>query len=734
MAVRPYLTLPPGGPAPWAVRQWCLQFRMLIVGSARRSQSPTNFANRLNEAARGSHNARDMTAWGENHGGRSGSPDPERIATQADFGRELTARSRRTEDPRGREGVGTAGQHRGRLFLRTPPADGSQQLLRILECAARPTPGGSRDGRPRCSAPGGRRAEARRTTRPTGAWPGSSRGRALVLRSGGRHGPARLPRGRVLDAAAGPRRAVGRRQVVAAARGPAAPPGRPGGWSSCRRPAPVAALKAALAELATARATPGGPRSSWTSSRPSSPSARTRRSAASSSPCCASWPGPRLASWRCGPTSTTTRSATRAGRALQYRQVVLGPMSAAQVRRVITEPARLAQVDVEEGPRQPPARRPGPAGRRPRTPRTPRYEPGALPLLSHAMLATWENSRRRHPHGRRLPGQRPDQGRGHPDRRGRVRRLDRRPSSSWPAACSCGWCTSATTRRPPARRSRSASCAVGRRRGRRPGARPLRRRADDHRRRGDRADHPRRADHRLAPAAILDRRRAAGCAPAGGSPMRARAWEAAGRESAGLWRGSQLAIASDYAADAGQPRLASERWPREFVDASTAAERPAGPPIAGARGGCRRLVAVLTVLVVIVGADRRTRSASGRRRRPPATTPTRGRSPSWPASSAARTRRWPPSSAWPRYGMARTPQATAACWSPAAPRPPRGSWTPRASCSGRRSARTAAARRGRRGRDAEAVERGHARAPVAGRRTAGAAAPATPAVRGGVQP
>src|SRR5690348_1813456 len=66
MAVRPYLPLPPGGPAPRAIRQWCLQFRMLIVGLARLSQSPTNFANRLNEAARRSHNARDMTAWGEN--------------------------------------------------------------------------------------------------------------------------------------------------------------------------------------------------------------------------------------------------------------------------------------------------------------------------------------------------------------------------------------------------------------------------------------------------------------------------------------------------------------------------------------------------------------------------------------------------------------------------------------------------------------------------------------------
>ena len=35
--------------------------------------------------------------------------------------------------------------------------------------------------------------------------------------------------------------------------------------------------------------------------------------------------------------------------ALQSRHVVLGPMTAEQVRRAITEPARLARVDVEEG-------------------------------------------------------------------------------------------------------------------------------------------------------------------------------------------------------------------------------------------------------------------------------------------------------------------------------------------------------------------------------------------------
>ena len=79
--------------------------------------------------------------------------------------------------------------------------------------------------------------------------------------------------------------------------------------------------------------------------------------------------------------------------ALQSRQVVLGPMTAEQVRRAVTEPARLARVEVEDGlvgllladlaPQDGPPGGAGPAGA---------YEPGALPLLSHAMLATWEQS------------------------------------------------------------------------------------------------------------------------------------------------------------------------------------------------------------------------------------------------------------------------------------------------------------------------------------------------------
>jgi transcriptional regulator with XRE-family HTH domain/ABC-type dipeptide/oligopeptide/nickel transport system ATPase component len=77
---------------------------------------------------------------------------------------------------------------------------------------------------------------------------------------------------------------------------------------------------------------------------------------------------------------------------LQERQVVLGPMSQAQVRSAIVEPARLARLDVEDGlvevllrelaPRTADGGQPGAA-----------YEAGALPLLSHALLATWEHSR-----------------------------------------------------------------------------------------------------------------------------------------------------------------------------------------------------------------------------------------------------------------------------------------------------------------------------------------------------
>ena len=70
--------------------------------------------------------------------------------------------------------------------------------------------------------------------------------------------------------------------------------------------------------------------------------------------------------------------------ALQARQVVLGPMTADQVRRAIVEPARRAHLEVEDGlvelllrdldPRTPNAQKPGAAEQG-------AHEPGALPLL-----------------------------------------------------------------------------------------------------------------------------------------------------------------------------------------------------------------------------------------------------------------------------------------------------------------------------------------------------------------
>jgi WD40 repeat protein len=79
-------------------------------------------------------------------------------------------------------------------------------------------------------------------------------------------------------------------------------------------------------------------------------------------------------------------------RALQERHVVLGPMNAEQVRRAVVEPARQARTEVEDGlvevvltdlaPRTSSDRSGGQA-----------HEPGALPLLSHAMLTTWERGR-----------------------------------------------------------------------------------------------------------------------------------------------------------------------------------------------------------------------------------------------------------------------------------------------------------------------------------------------------
>ncbi len=76
-------------------------------------------------------------------------------------------------------------------------------------------------------------------------------------------------------------------------------------------------------------------------------------------------------------------------RVLQERQIVVGPMSADQLRRAIVEPARKAGRGVEDDLVEVllqdirPRAAPGTGG----------HEAGALPLLSHALLATWSHSR-----------------------------------------------------------------------------------------------------------------------------------------------------------------------------------------------------------------------------------------------------------------------------------------------------------------------------------------------------
>jgi WD40 repeat protein/transcriptional regulator with XRE-family HTH domain len=78
-------------------------------------------------------------------------------------------------------------------------------------------------------------------------------------------------------------------------------------------------------------------------------------------------------------------------RSLQERQIVVGLMPAGQLRRAIVEPAHKAGLDIEDGlvellladMRPYGAAGPGAGG----------HEAGALPLLSHALLATWEHSR-----------------------------------------------------------------------------------------------------------------------------------------------------------------------------------------------------------------------------------------------------------------------------------------------------------------------------------------------------
>ncbi len=302
-------------------------------------------------------------------------------------------------------------------------------------------------------------------------------------------------------------------------------------------------------------------------------------------------------------------------RALQHRQVVLGPMSSDEVRRAITEPARLAKVDVESGlvsllladlaPQDGSPGRDSAAAVGARA-----YEAGALPLLSHALLATWENRT-----GTALTV-------ADYLASGRIRDAVARTAEAAYAALTQD--EQQLARRlflrlvhvaddaPPTR----AVVALGELRdwGGPPdadgGADP------DHVLSvfvGDRLitvdaenaqithDAMITAWPRLqswidaGQAGLITRRRITDAA---------RAWEAAGREDTWLWRGGQLAIATEYAADPDS-RGSLAKLAGEFVDASAAAELARRAANRRRTRGLQGLVAVLTVLVVIVGLTAR---------------------------------------------------------------------------------------------------------------------------------
>src|SRR5256714_2623761 len=78
--------------------------------------------------------------------------------------------------------------------------------------------------------------------------------------------------------------------------------------------------------------------------------------------------------------------------ALQEAQVVVGPMTEPQLRRAIVEPAHRANSDIEDGLVEVLLRDLAPTGDRAAEAA---HDPGSLPLLSHALLATWERGHRR---------------------------------------------------------------------------------------------------------------------------------------------------------------------------------------------------------------------------------------------------------------------------------------------------------------------------------------------------
>jgi len=279
-------------------------------------------------------------------------------------------------------------------------------------------------------------------------------------------------------------------------------------------------------------------------------------------------------------------------RSLQERQIVIGPMSAGQLRRAIVEPARKAGRVIEDGlvevllADMRPHGAPGPGG----------HEAGALPLLSHALLATWEHSRG-----------------------GRLTVADYQASGGIRDAI--------------ARTAEHAYATLGN--GEREVARQLFIRlvhvGDDGREARARLPLGDLPGDASAAAAVLERfvthrlvtkdqdaaeitheallgawPRLRGWIEADREDIRVRrfievaaqAWVRADRETAALLRGGQLALAAGWAGSAPN-REALSQDARNFVDAGLAEERAQQAAQRRRTRRLRRLIAVLTVLVLL---------------------------------------------------------------------------------------------------------------------------------------
>ena len=274
-------------------------------------------------------------------------------------------------------------------------------------------------------------------------------------------------------------------------------------------------------------------------------------------------------------------------RALQERQIVVGPMSADQLRRAIVEPARKAGREVEDGLVEVLLRDMRPHG----APGAGGHEAGALPLLSHALLATWSRSR-----GSRLTLA------GYQASGGIRDAIARTAEQAYASLDTAG--------QELARQLFLRLVQVGED-GREARARlPLRDLPGDasaaaavlERFAGQRLVTEDRAAAEITHEALLGAwPRLRGWIDAGREDIRirhfteaaAQAWTQAGREAAALLRGAQLALAADWMA--GETHRATlSQDARDFVDAGIAEERAQQAATRRRTRRLRQLVAALT--------------------------------------------------------------------------------------------------------------------------------------------